>query len=95
MSSYYFYFYEMIQIQIKATPSVSGTNANRKSKRLSNYDNSTFKGMTMPPRVPFEPTNKDKMCFKAITFMKVDCSISGFYAFFCFSFFFTKMTKEK
>lgn len=52
-------------------PSVNGLNGNRKGKRSSQVDLNAYKGVAMPPRVPFEPTNKDKMCFKAITFMKV------------------------
>lgn len=59
------------QIQIKAMPTVNGVNGNRKGKRLSQVDLNTYKGVSMPPRIPYEPTIKDKMCFKAITFMKV------------------------
>lgn len=47
-------------------PAVNGLNGNRKGKRLSQIDMKLN-----PPRIPYEPTNKDKMCFKAITFMKV------------------------
>lgn len=61
----------VIQIQLKAIPSVNGLNGNRKGKRLSQIDLNAYKGVVMPPRIPYEPTNKDKMCFKAITFMKV------------------------
>lgn len=61
----------MQQIQIKAMPTVNGVNGNRKGKRLSQVDLNVYKGVAMPPRIPYEPTNKDKMCFKAITFMKV------------------------
>lgn len=60
-----------MQIQIKAMPA-NGVNGNRKGKRLSQVDNlNVCKGDMIPPRIPYEPTNKDKMCFKAITFMKV------------------------
>lgn len=65
-----------LKIQIKASPSVNGLNGNRKGKRLSQADAFVCKGMAMPPRIPYEATVKDKMCFKAITFMKVNYSLS-------------------
>lgn len=52
-------------------PTVNGLNGNRKGKRLSQIDMNAYKGVPMPSRIPYEPINKDKMCFKAITFMKV------------------------
>lgn len=60
-----------LKIQIKASPTVNGPNGNRKGKRLSQADLIAYKGMPMPPRIPYEPTIKDKISFKAITFMKV------------------------
>lgn len=56
------------QIEIKATPSGGVVNGSRKTKKPSAADH-TLKGA--PPKIPYEPTIKDKMCFKAITFMKV------------------------
>lgn len=50
---------------------MTGLNGNRRGKRLSQIDVSADKGINIPPRIPYEPSNKDKMCFKAITFMKV------------------------
>lgn len=75
----------MHQIQIKAVPSLNGGCGNRNMKRLSSTDSYYLKGIRPPPRIPFEPTKKDKMCFKAITFMKVNawkfnrkiCTING------------------
>lgn len=60
-----------LKIQIKTSPTVTGPNGNRKGKRSSQADLSAYKGVPIPPRIPYEPTVRDKMCFKAITFMKV------------------------
>lgn len=58
------------QIEIKATPSGGLINGARKIKKVTPLDHSTYKGITAPPKIPYEPTIKDKMCFKAVTFMK-------------------------
>ncbi|XP_055389767.1 E3 ubiquitin-protein ligase highwire-like [Condylostylus longicornis] len=39
-------------------------------RRTSYNDINSLGGMTPPPRINYEPTVKEKMCFKAITFMK-------------------------
>lgn len=54
-----------IKVEMKASPSDNTANGNRKSTRLSVMDT----GGQMP-KLPYEPTLKDKMCYKAITFMK-------------------------
>lgn len=56
---------------------MNGVNGNRKGKRLSQIDFNAYKGVSMPPRIPYEPTTKDKMCFKAITFMKVEFNFNS------------------
>lgn len=57
------------QIEIKATPSGGVVFGGRKIKRTSQIEH-CYKGMPLPPKVPYELTTRDKMCFKAITFMK-------------------------
>ncbi|XP_055913946.1 E3 ubiquitin-protein ligase highwire isoform X3 [Eupeodes corollae] len=60
-----------LKVEIKAIPSGSGTtNGNIKMRRVSCTDTTSFGGMQPPPRLNYEPTIKEKMCFKAITFMK-------------------------
>lgn len=54
-----------IKVEMNASPSDNSVNGNRKSKRLSVLEH----GGSIP-KVPYEPTIKDKMCYKAITFMK-------------------------
>lgn len=39
-------------------------------RRSSCTDNTSYGGVPPPPRLNYEPTIKEKMCFKAITFMK-------------------------
>lgn len=58
------------QIEIKATPSGGVVNGSRKTKKTTIADHS-LKSATVPPKIAYEPTIKDKMCCKAITFMKV------------------------
>lgn len=54
-----------IKVEMKANPCDNSVNGNRKSTRLSVVDpNGTV------PKVPYEPTLKDKVCYKAISFMK-------------------------
>lgn len=40
-------------------------------KKLSPQLDTTYRSFAMPPKIPYEATAKDKMCFKAVTFMKV------------------------
>lgn len=54
-----------IKVEMNASPSDTTTNGNRKSKRLS-----VIEGTGPVPKIPYEATVKDKMCYKAITFMK-------------------------
>lgn len=54
-----------IKVEMNASPSETTTNGNRKSKRLS-----VVESTGSVPKIPYEPTVKDKMCYKAITFMK-------------------------
>lgn len=54
-----------VKVEMKACPSDNPVNGNRKSKRLSVMD-----PVESIPKLPYEPTIKDKVCYKAITFMK-------------------------
>lgn len=56
-------------MEIKAIPTGSVGNGNVKVRRASQSD-TYFGGVAPPPRQNYEPTIKEKMCFKAITFMK-------------------------
>lgn len=59
-----------MQVEIKAIPTGSAGNGNIKMRRASYSDHVSLGGVAAPPRTSYEPTFKDKMCFKAITFMK-------------------------
>ncbi|XP_037938854.1 E3 ubiquitin-protein ligase highwire [Teleopsis dalmanni] len=59
-----------LKVEIKAIPTGSIGNGNIKMRRASCTDNTSFGGLAPPPRFNYEPTIKEKMCFKAITFMK-------------------------
>ncbi|XP_067640218.1 E3 ubiquitin-protein ligase highwire isoform X3 [Eurosta solidaginis] len=59
-----------LKVEIKAIPTGASGNGNIKMRRGSCNDNTSYGGVPPPPRVNYEPTIKDKMCFKAITFMK-------------------------
>lgn len=52
-------------------PAGAVVNNGRKMRRISCSDSTALGGVTPPPRINYEPTIKEKMCFKAITFMKV------------------------
>lgn len=56
-------------MEIKAIPTGSSGNGNIKVRRASQSD-TYYGGIAPPPRQNYEPTIKEKMCFKAITFMK-------------------------
>ncbi|KAL9885814.1 MYC binding protein highwire isoform 2-T2 [Glossina fuscipes fuscipes] len=58
-----------LKVEIKAIPTGATGNGNIKLRRASQTDN-YFGGIAPPPRLNYEPTVKEKMCFKAITFMK-------------------------
>ncbi|XP_011290756.1 E3 ubiquitin-protein ligase highwire [Musca domestica] len=58
-----------LKVEIKAIPTGSMGNGNVKLRRASQSD-TYFGGVAPPPRQNYEPTIKEKMCFKAITFMK-------------------------
>lgn len=57
-----------IKVEMNASPSDNSGNGNRKSRRFSMIDQGS-NGSAIP-KVPYEATVKDKMCYKAITFMK-------------------------
>lgn len=65
------YKHSNLQIEIKATPSGGIINSGRKSKKVTSHIDNSYKSFALPPKIPYEPTIKDKMCFKAVTFMKV------------------------
>ncbi|GBP05741.1 hypothetical protein EVAR_73234_1 [Eumeta japonica] len=56
-------------VEIKAIPTGSSGNGNIKIRRASQTE-TYYGGIAPPPRQNYEPTIKEKMCFKAITFMK-------------------------
>lgn len=58
-----------VKVEMKASPSDNSANGNRKSTRLSVLDTTTA-ATSQIPKLPYEPTLKDKVCYKAITFMK-------------------------
>ncbi|XP_053950715.1 E3 ubiquitin-protein ligase highwire-like [Anastrepha ludens] len=59
-----------LKVEIKAIPTGASGNGNIKMRRGSYTDNTSYGGVSPPPRLNYEPTIKEKMCFKAITFMK-------------------------
>ncbi|XP_054087808.1 E3 ubiquitin-protein ligase highwire isoform X1 [Zeugodacus cucurbitae] len=59
-----------LKVEIKAIPTGASGNGNIKMRRGSYTDNTSYGGVPPPPRLNYEPTIKEKMCFKAITFMK-------------------------
>ncbi|XP_023291814.2 E3 ubiquitin-protein ligase highwire [Lucilia cuprina] len=58
-----------LKVEIKAIPTGSSGNGNIKVRRASQTE-TYYGGIAPPPRQNYEPTIKEKMCFKAITFMK-------------------------
>lgn len=59
-----------IKVEMYASPSDNGVgNGSRKSKRFSSMEH-LQNNLVEVPKVPYEPTVKDKVCYKAITFMK-------------------------
>ncbi|TMW39585.1 hypothetical protein DOY81_015335, partial [Sarcophaga bullata] len=58
-----------LKVEIKAIPTGSSGNGNIKMRRASQTE-TYYGGVAPPPRQNYEPTIKEKMCFKAITFMK-------------------------
>lgn len=54
-----------IKVEMRASPSENSANGNRKSTRLS-----VMEPTGVIPKLPYEATMKDKVCYKAITFMK-------------------------
>ncbi|XP_030378381.1 E3 ubiquitin-protein ligase highwire [Scaptodrosophila lebanonensis] len=64
-----------LKVEIKAIPTGPSGNGNMKMRRVSCADGVSAGGhlgggVVPPPRLNYEPTTKEKMCFKAITFMK-------------------------
>lgn len=71
-----------LKIEIKAMPSgglinsaggrkaAATTTAAATTKKLSPQIDNSYKSFALPPKIPYEATVKDKMCFKAVTFMK-------------------------
>lgn len=66
----------LFQIEVKAVPidkkEVGDTDYGLKMRRVSQPDELTFGGHPLPSLdTPYEVTVKDKMCYYAITIMKV------------------------
>ncbi|XP_070133334.1 E3 ubiquitin-protein ligase highwire [Drosophila bipectinata] len=70
-----------LKVEIKAIPTGSGPNGTTGTggfgppgstlrMRRASCSAGDLGGMAPPPRLNYEPTTKEKMCFKAITFMK-------------------------
>lgn len=72
----------MNQIEVKAVPidkkEIGDSDQGRKMRRVSQPDALTFGGHAHPSLdTPYEVTVKDKMCYYAITIMKV-CFLNKF-----------------
>lgn len=59
-----------LKIEIKAVPAGAVINGARKARQTQPTEPCSLGGVPLPPKVSYESTVKDKMCFKAITFMK-------------------------
>ncbi|XP_055684525.1 E3 ubiquitin-protein ligase highwire isoform X1 [Lutzomyia longipalpis] len=56
-----------LRVEITAIPVEATGHGSRKMRRMSFL---TSNDLAPPPKIPYEPTMKDRMCYKAITFMK-------------------------
>lgn len=60
-----------LKVEIKVSPSGGSVNGGKKGRSTpEEFSNTLYGGIPNPPRISYEPTIRDKMCFKAITFMK-------------------------
>lgn len=59
-----------LKIEIKAVPAGAIINGARKTRPTQPAEPCSLGGVPLPPKVSYESTIKEKMCFKAITFMK-------------------------